>query len=54
MEKRDKISVKMTKRVKKPGWARGFKSHDKTIKRLMTGAKAVINDADKAEETRRT
>ena len=41
----------MPKRVKKPGWVRGFKSHDKMTKWLMTDAKAATNDADKAEET---
>jgi hypothetical protein len=47
------IAVRMPDRVNKPGWARGIKSHDRTTKRLMTGAEAATRAADKAEETQR-
>ena len=36
--------------VKKSGWNRQFKSHDKTKKRLMTGAEAAEHDANHREQ----
>ena len=49
----EEITIQMPDKVNKPGWARGFKSHDKTTKRLMTGAEAATKDADKAEKAQR-
>ncbi len=37
--------------VKRPGWNRQFKSHDKVNKRLMTGAEAAEYDANNRERT---
>ncbi|KAF7502878.1 hypothetical protein GJ744_004947 [Endocarpon pusillum] len=36
--------------VKKPGWNRHFKSHDRVNKRLMTGAEAAERDANNREQ----
>jgi hypothetical protein len=36
--------------VKKSEWKRQFKSHDKTQKRLMTGAEAVERDVNYREQ----
>ena len=36
--------------VKRPGWNRQFKSHDKVNKRLMTGAEAAERDANNKEQ----
>ncbi|KAF7505946.1 hypothetical protein GJ744_012388 [Endocarpon pusillum] len=47
------ISIRMPDKVNKPGWARASKGRQKTTKRLMTGAEAATEDADKAEEAYR-
>jgi hypothetical protein len=36
--------------IKKSGWNRQFKSHDKVNKRLMTGAEAAERDANNREQ----
>lgn len=46
----DDLHTQMPDIVKKSGWNRQFKSHDKTNKRLMTGAEAAERDANKREQ----
>jgi hypothetical protein len=36
--------------IKRPGWNRQFKSHDRVNKRLMTGAEAAEQDANNREQ----
>lgn len=40
----------MPNKINKPKWAKAIKSHNKTIKRLLTGAEAAIKAADKAKK----
>jgi hypothetical protein len=44
------LPINMPQKVNQSGWARGAKSHEKTTKRLLTGAEAAVKDADKAEQ----
>jgi len=46
----DDLNTRMPDIVKKPGWNRQFKSHDKVNKRLQTGAEAAERDANSREE----
>ena len=46
----DDLHTRMPDIVKKSGWNRQFKSHDKTKKRLMTGAEAAEHDANHREQ----
>ena len=46
----DDLHTRMPDIVKKSGWNRQFKSHDKTKKRLMTGAEAAERDANSREQ----
>ena len=39
----------MSDTVKRLGWNRQFKSHDKTNKRLMTGTEAIERDVNNRE-----
>jgi hypothetical protein len=50
INEQSEITVRMPDKVKKSGWARTAKGHDKTTKRLLTGAEVAVKDADKAEE----
>ncbi len=47
------LHVRMPDIVKKSGWNRQFKSHDKTNKRLMTRAEAAERDANNREQISR-
>ena len=40
----------MSDMVNRAGWVKSAKSHNKIIKRLIIGAKAVIKASDKAKE----
>jgi len=46
----DDLHTRMPDIVKKSGWKRQFKSHDKTQKRLMTGAEAAERDVNHREQ----
>jgi hypothetical protein len=46
----DDLHTRMPDIVKKSGWNRQFKSHDKTQKRSMTGAEAAEHDATRREQ----
>jgi hypothetical protein len=46
----DDLHTRMSDIVKKSGWNRQFKSHDKTHKRLMTGVEAAERDANHREK----
>ncbi|ERF72882.1 hypothetical protein EPUS_08495 [Endocarpon pusillum Z07020] len=48
--KEDDLNTRMPDPVKRSGWNRQFKSHDKTNKRLMTGAEAAERDASNREQ----
>ena len=47
------LPTELSKQVKKQGWRRNFKEHDKTTRRVMTTVEAMERDqqqADKAAE----
>jgi hypothetical protein len=46
----DDLHTRMPDIVKKSGWNRQFKSHDKTQKRLMTEAEAAERDVNRREQ----
>ena len=46
----DDLHVQMPDAVKRSGWRRQFKDHDKVKKRLMTGAEAAERDANQREK----
>jgi hypothetical protein len=48
-----KIPIRMPDKVNKAGWAKGTTSHDKTTKRLLTGAEYATKAANKAEQAQR-
>ena len=45
----DLLSTRLPDKIKKLKWAKPKKSHDKASKRLITGAEAAKQAADKAE-----
>jgi hypothetical protein len=45
----DLLPTRLPDKIKKPSWAKPKKPHDKAFKRLMTGAEAAKQTADKAE-----
>jgi hypothetical protein len=38
------LPTKLPEQVKKPGWRRDFKAHDKTTRRAMTAVEAMERD----------
>jgi hypothetical protein len=47
----DLLPTRLPDKINKPKWAKPKKTHDKASKRLMTGAEAAEQAADKAERT---
>jgi hypothetical protein len=47
---KDDIHVQMPDAVKRSGWRRQFKDHDRVKKRLMTGTDATERDANQREK----
>jgi hypothetical protein len=46
----DLLLTRLLDKIKKPSWVKPKKLHDKASKRLMTGAEAAEQAADKAEQ----
>jgi hypothetical protein len=44
------LPTELPEQVKKPGWRRDFKAHDKTTRRAMTAVEAMERDEQRAEK----